>query len=197
MKKFLICGLLVSSLGFAQSRLTIADYVLAMPNDLRLVDAPELKTWLGNSKVSETVQRGCANVVKDLQNDYLRLVYGGCSEGSGDSNMYAFAAWRSSDSKTVTIGAQSFYQEDLFGASPTFSRTTDGKKFSDVTNKILPIAALKAALSKCKVSFNEVRYRIPQRGTSIAVKAQNNATLGYSLDWNNKSNLFVLGKGKC
>jgi hypothetical protein len=198
MKKILfLSALFVSSLGFAQSRQTIADYVLAMPNDLRLVDHPQLKTWLGNTKTSENVQRGCAKVEKDLTNDYLSLTFGGCEAGSGDLNIFAFAAWRSSGSAAVTVGAQTVYDTTMFGALPKFSRTTDGKKFTDVTDKTLPLTALKAAFAKCKVDFEDASFQIPKRGTSIAVKAQNNATLGYGLDWNNKSNLFVLGKGKC
>ncbi len=194
-KAFLLFGVLVSSFGVAQSRLTVADYVLAMPNDLRLVENPELKTWIGNPKISEKLQRGCATVNKNLQNDYLSLVFGGCEPGSGDLNVYALAVWRSVSSKTVFIGAQYGYSTDFFASSLVFSSTTDGQKFRDVTNKILPMTALKNTFSKCKISFNEARYKIPQRGTSILVKGSEN--LEYSLDWNNKTNIFVLGKGKC
>jgi hypothetical protein len=199
MKKIMLIGaVLISSLGLAQSRLTIADYVLAMPSELRLVDHPELKTWIGNTKISENVQRGCAKVIKDVKNDYLSLFYGGCSAGSGDGNAYAFAAWRSTNSANVLVGASYGYDEDLFGSQLVFSSTTDGKKFINVTTKVLPLADLKNWFSKCKKEFSSLQYKIPQVGTSILVRDYNNdREKTYNLNWNSKTQVFVLEKGEC
>jgi hypothetical protein len=198
MKKILLTGIaLVSSLGFAQSRLTVADYVLAMPNELRLVaETTRLKTWIGDTKKSEEKSSGCAVVNKDLKNDYMEIAYGGCEAGSGDMDYFSFAVWRNSSSQNVVIGALNYVSDSRFGNRLVLSKTTNGKQFVDVTSKILPMLALQNLFKQCKADINNIGYKIPKSGTSLSI-TELNGTLAYTVDWNNKTQVFVLGKGKC
>lgn len=197
MKKVLLTGIaLVLSLGLAQSRLTVADYVLAMPSELRLVDS-RTKTWIGDTKKSEVRTNGCATVSKDLKNDYMEIAYGGCEEGSGDMDYFSFAVWRSPTNNAVVIGALNYVDQDSkFGNRLVFSKTTNGKQFVDETSKILPTNSLQNLFKQCKADINNIGYKIPKSGTSLGI-TELNGTLKYTLDWNNKTQVFVLGKGKC
>lgn len=204
MKKVLLIGaVLISSLGAAQSRLTIAEYVANLPPDL-VYGSISLKGYLGDLKKSGKVEtRGGQNDIpwlsvanKDLANDYLDITITG-----GDLSYYAYGAWRSSSSKNVMIGG-------VYGGSPIqgfdyrleFIDTADGKTFDLVTEKIMPVKAIKAVFSACKQNFENAIYKIPQRGTSIAISSRvdgQKTGMAYNLDWNSKARTFVLGKGTC
>ena len=101
-------AVLVSSLGFAQSRLTIADYVLAMPKTMTRISFPQvsqLPLLIGDTKKSEIRRIKCGFVEKNLKVDYLAIEY--CENGGLKSHLYAI--WRSPNQPIVTIGSIYYY----------------------------------------------------------------------------------------
>ncbi len=196
MKKILIL-LLCSSFAMAQTRLTVADYVLAMPDNLRLTyNLEEIKTFIGNPKQSRLKEAGCDGALKDLKNDYMEVRYGGCEAGGGDGASYAWAVWRSVKAQTAFIAAIADLDANGFGSRLRFSSTRNGQKFTNVTAKILPTTTLKTAFSTCKLKLEDAQFKLPQRGTSIVVHASN-SSFEYKLNWNANKAVFTLGKGKC
>ncbi len=203
-KTFLLFAVLVSSFGLAQSRLTVADYVLAMPSGMHRIaeDTPSrIRAWIGDTKKSETRINDCAKVTKDIKNDYMDLEYGGCSAGSGDANSHSYGVWRTPNSQMILIGSVFYYGwgggTDHFGVQLQMVRTSNGKTFTDVSNQVLPISDLKKITAKCKIGMANLGFTIPRKGTSIRMRSFLNSSFEYSLDWNNKTQKFTLSKGKC